>query len=133
MNEPTKKLMVEFRDKVVNVALNDCPSTDIQKLRIAIDDNTKNEAISQVRHHFDGKTWPHAPPATLYALLQRCPDVGLMVIEWEEYKGKSRGGYATYEGKIHRVNAEGRRKLKMLMGDVKGCDCVDYSHKRGDY
>ena len=141
-NKPSMQLMIKCRDKCINVALNECKSKDIKKIRIAIDNNTKNGDISQARYYHDGNTWPNAPLQLTYSLIHRCADVGVVEIEWENYTQKSRGGYATYSGSIRRVKlsevwgnatAEGRRKLKKFIDDIKGCDWVGYSHNQDDY
>ena len=102
--EPSAALKNKLKNKVVQVIMVDCDSTDCKVVRAMVDNNTKNGDVSDVRYYQDPitKTFPNSPIYLAVAGTQRLKEVGLITIEDEKYTERGYGGRPNWTGKIYR-------------------------------
>ena len=144
-NRPMPNISVQraLRDKVINVFMNECESTDCKTIRTWIDRRTKNGAIANVRYYYDEETksWPNSPVNLAYNAGDRLKNVGLITIQNEKFVTRGMGGNASWSGTVRRIVLSGawneatpqkRRDLYHFVKDTSGVNWIQYATKTND-
>eukprot|EP01083_Nonionella_stella_P241291 842702_1 len=143
MVKPTAQQFRLTRDRVYDIVLVQCTSTNIQHVHKMISDRTKNGDYSVVRYYFDTEQndWPNTPVRMGWTAANRLKDIGL-VNKKDKYKRNGRGGQEEWTGTIERLklsevwdrsSPSERQCIAEFIADKRGVDWRTFLIRTGDY